>query len=282
MNKYQLLDSGYFQKLEQIGPYKVVRQAPNAVWKPQLSKKQWQDVDAVFTRKSTGRGDWEILNKKLPEVWPIQVQGITFNIRLTSFGHLGIFAEQETNWNKLKEIIKNSNINSFKVLNLFAYTGGSSLACAQAGAEVVHLDASKTSNQWAKENANSSGLAESSIRYITDDVVSFVQREVRRGSKYHGIILDPPSFGRGDKKQVWKIEDHLIPLLDQLKQILESDYQFILLSSHSPGYTPISLENLLKEIMPKNSKYLSEEMLIQDTTGKNLPSGAYCLGQITN
>ena len=282
MNSYQLLDSGYFQKLEQIGPYKVVRQAPNAVWKPKLSKKQWQDVDAVFTRKSSGRGDWNILNKKLPEVWPIEVQGIHFNIRLTSFGHLGIFAEQESNWKLLKQVIQDSQIQDFKVLNLFAYTGGSSLACAQAGADVVHLDASKTSNQWAKENANSSGLQEANVRYITDDVVSFVQREIRRGNKYHGVILDPPSFGRGDRKQVWKIEEHLIPLLDQLKQLLEDNFKFILLSSHSPGYTPISLENLLKEIMPKNSKYLSEEMLIHDTTGKSLPSGAYCFAQVTN
>lgn len=282
MNTYQLLDSGHFQKLEQIGPYKVVRQAPNAVWKPQLSQKEWQNVDAIFTRKSSGRGDWKILNKELPEVWSIKAQEITFNIRLTSFGHLGIFAEQESNWGLLNQIISESNIKPFKVLNLFAYTGGSSLACAMAGAEVVHLDASKTSNQWAKENANSSGLDEASIRYITDDVVGFVQREARRGNKYHGIILDPPSFGRGDRKQVWKIEEHLIPLLDQFKQILEKDFKFVLLSSHSPGYTPISLENLLKEIMPENSKYKSEEMLITDTTGKSLPSGAFCLGQVTN
>jgi 23S rRNA (cytosine1962-C5)-methyltransferase len=201
-------------------------------------------------------------------------------ISLTDFGHLGIFPEQDTNWAKLHELIgRTKGDREINVLNLFAYTGGSTLACATAGAKVVHLDASKTSVAWARENADASGAADKPVRWIVDDVQKFVEREIRRGNKYQGIILDPPSFGRGANNEVWQVEDHLVPLLHNLKQILADDYLFILLSCHSNGYTPMALQNLLLDIVePKSGRFEIGEMIIaEQDSGRVLPSGASAL-----
>ena len=275
---YALLDSGNFQKLEQVGPYRIVRPAAQAVWRPRLSDAEWRSADATFTRFSGGDGRWELRNRKVPEVWPIHMPGCgRLLIRLTDFGHLGIFPEQHSNWQQLADIVgtRRSSGREVNVLNLFAYTGGSTLACAAAGANVVHLDASKTSVAWAKENAEASGLGQSPVRWLTDDVQKFVARELRRNSKYHGIILDPPSYGRGPKGEAWKIEEMLPGLLDDLKQLLAPDYAFFLLSAHSTGYTPLALTNLLGDLVPPNSAtVVASEMVVLDSAGRALPSGA--------
>ncbi len=322
MTKYQLLDSGNFMKLEQVGPFRISRPSACAVWDPVLPETEWKKVDAEFKRFSDGNGEWKINNPEIKQPWAINVSDVTFNLKLTGFGHLGIFAEQEKNWLQLRDIISkrkskmkskrgsemSSKVESempsgesFSVLNLFAYTGGSTLFAAAGGAEVVHLDASKSSVAWARENAASSKLEGCPIRWIVDDVQDFVQKEIRRGKKYQGIILDPPSYGRGSKNQVWKIEDHLLPLLKDLQKLMADDFSFMLLSAHSPGYTPISLENQLRQICgewrhslpgaatPAGAvshgggvgaavdRYDSGEMLIRDKADKALPSGAYCL-----
>jgi 23S rRNA (cytosine1962-C5)-methyltransferase len=281
-NGYRLLDSGHFRKLEQVGPFRLVRPAASAVWDPSLPEKEWKRFDAEFQRFSDGNGEWKVKNPEIKEPWKIEIAGVQFQMKLTGFGHLGIFAEQEANWIQMRELVrarKPSVDAPVRVLNLFAYTGGSTLFCADAGAEVVHLDASKTSVAWARENAKLSGLEERPVRWIVDDVQEFVDKEVRRGKTYHGIILDPPSYGRGQKNQVWKIEDHLMPLLQNLRKLMAPDFLFMLLSSHSPGYTPVSLENQLRQVCDPDGrgKYVSGEMVIRAETGLALPSGAYSL-----
>jgi len=277
---YKLIDSGNFQKLEQVGPYMIARPAAQAVWKPRLSSDQWKKADATFNRFSGGDGKWTIHNKSLPKKWMIEQGPVKLVISLTDFGHLGIFPEQDANWAKLHELIgRTHGDREINVLNLFAYTGGSTLACATAGAKVVHLDASKTSVAWARENAEASGAGDKPVRWIVDDVQKFVEREIRRGSKYQGIILDPPSFGRGANNEVWQVEDHLVPLLNNLKQILADDFLFILLSCHSNGYTPMALQNLLLDIVePKSGRFEIGEMIIaEQDSGRVLPSGASAL-----
>lgn len=279
---YRILDCGDFNKLEQVGEYRLHRPAASAVWKASLDKEDWKRHDAFFERDRGGEGEWTLKNKKLPEHWDIDINnGLKFRIRLTGFGHLGIFPEQQKNWQKIDELIRHRKPNpeKFKVLNLFAYTGGSTLAASRAGAGVVHLDASKTSVNWARENAELSGLGDKPIRWIVDDVKDFVSRELRRGNKYQGIILDPPSFGRGTKKQVWKIEEHLNPLLDDLAKMMADDFCFWLLSSHSPGYTPVAHENQLRQAIGNrfDGKFITEEMLLPSDQGTSLPSGSSSL-----
>lgn len=275
---YQLIDSGHFQKLEQVGPYRLVRPSPQAVWSPRLPEADWQKVDARFHRFSGGDGKWTRNNPKLAQSFDIGYGGLNLKIELTDFGHLGLFAEQQENWQRIRRLCWDRHQYGLEteVLNLFAYTGGSSLAAAQGGAKVVHVDASKTSVAWARENAERNQLSQHEIRWIVDDVQKFIQREVKRERKYHGIILDPPSFGRGTKNEVWKIEEHLIPLLQQLKPLLAHDFSFILLSSHSNGYTPIAMRNLLSDILgPMAGRWLEEEMLVfEKNSGRALPSGA--------
>jgi 23S rRNA (cytosine1962-C5)-methyltransferase len=199
-------------------------------------------------------------------------------LKFTDFGHLGLFAKQHANWQRLKEIAKPKPGESMRVLNLFAYTGGSTLACAHAGAEVVHLDASKTTVTWARENAEASGLGGCPVRWIVDDVKKFVEREQRRGSTYHGIILDPPSYGRGPKGQIWKIEDDLTDLLTVLVSLLDPDFKFFLLSAHSQGYTPVALKNMIGPLLPTGN-FDAHEMIIDGAVP--LPSGASCLYERT-
>ncbi len=274
---YQLIDSGEFMKLEQVGPYRLARPSAQAVWKRSLSEGEWKRADVTFERYADGKGDWKIHNKSMKKVWDVEIAGLKMQMQMTGFGHIGIFAEQKPNWISLMETVAQfKKQGEVKVLNLFAYTGGSTLACAKAGAEVVHLDASKTSIEWAKENAKLSGLSEAKIRWMLDDAAGFVKRELRRGNKYNGIILDPPSYGRGAKNQVWKIEDHLVPLLEDLHQLLDPQRKFVLLSCHSPGYTPTSLSNLLFDTMKaKPAQVASGEMLIESQGQKALPSGAF-------
>ena len=273
--KYELIDSGDFKKLEAFGEYRFMRPSASAVWEKSLSESEWSKVDATFNRDRSGDGEWKVLNKKLPDQWDIEVSNLKFRMRLTSFGHTGIFPEQADNWTWLQDKVRKGS----KVLNMFAYTGGSTLACAKAGAEVVHLDASKTSVTWARENADLNDLSESKIRWIVDDVQEFVAKEIRRGNQYQGFILDPPSYGRGTKKQVWKIEKHLTPLLRNLRKLAADDFQFCLLSSHSQGYTPKAHANQLEQVFSdfKGTELTSSEMFLEGRSSLKLPAGGYAL-----
>jgi len=271
MNTYQVIDSGNFQKLEQVGPYKLVRPAPGAVWSPQQSQSLWKEIDAKFERFSDGNGKWQVFNKSMPTEWNITYGGSELHIQRTSFGHLGLFPEQAQNWQIIREL--STSDREFKVLNLFAYTGGSSLAAAQAGALVTHLDASKPSVDWAKNNARLNHL-DDKIRWIVDDAQKFIERESRRDNKYDAVILDPPSFGRGSKNQVWKIEEHLIPFLRNIKKILTPNFKYILLSSHSQGYTPFALNNILRDIFGAKYEFRESEMTVVDENEFPIPSGA--------
>ncbi len=267
---YKLVDSGSFEKLEQIGRFRIRRPAASATWTPKL-KKEWDKTDATFIRGKDGDGEWKIQNPDIKNPLTVDVGSIKFTLKLTSFGHLGIFPEQEKNWLQMRELI---NGRKLKVLNLFAYTGGSSLFCAQAGAEVVHVDASKGTVKWASDNAKENNI--DTIRWIVDDANVFIEKELRRGNKYDGIILDPPSYGRGPDKQIWKIETHLTPMLQKIQKLFSNHFSFLLLSCHSQGYTPISLKNQLEDLCGKG-EYISEEMVVFDQQNRPLPSGCSCL-----
>ncbi len=277
---YILLDSGNQRKLEQVGPYRLIRPAPQAVWKPRLDQGEWKRADAIFHRKPSGGGEWE-WRRTIPRKFPIVFAHLGLWIKLTDFGHLGLFPEQAENWDWMRGLIRERmartrNRNLF-VLNLFAYTGGSTLAASQAGAHLVHVDAAKGVVDWARDNAKESRLDERPIRWLVDDALKFVQREVRRGRKYQGIILDPPSFGRGPKGQVFKIEKHLLPLLDECRNLLADDALFLLLSCHTPGFTPTTLHNELLDVVGDRPGQMEHgEMLVPEKQGERfLPSGAF-------
>ena len=272
---YRLVDSGDGQKLEQFGPYLIIRPCAQAVWKPNLAKKEWQKADALFSREQNHR--WTFY-RPLPDSWSLTTKGITFQISLTDFGHLGIFPEQEASWQWLQEQLSSSNLKEKpKVLNLFAYSGGSTLAAAKAGASVCHLDASKGMVSWARENAKLNGLEQAPIRWIVEDVRKFLARELKRGSRYEGIILDPPSFGRGSKGELFKIEEEIIPLLQECKKLLSDQPLFLLFSCHTPGFSPLVMNHLLSQIMQGESgKVQSGEMVLQGTDKVfDLPSGTF-------
>lgn len=289
---YALLDSGHFLKLEQVGSMRLVRPAPQAVWKPRLPKAEWDKADATFRRKEDGFGSWGFASRQRPpEPWLIEFGTLKFLARLTDFGHLGFFVEHAATWDRIEswmraraERNKGAGKERPKVLNLFAYTGGASLAAARGGAEVVHVDASKTTVSWAREMAAASGLAEAPIRWIIDDAMKFVQREQRRGVRYDGVVVDPPSFGRGPKGELWKIEDQMLPLMDAVREICAPDLAFLLLSSHSEGFTPVALRNILSGIGLAPESLEAGEMCVRETsvTGESqaprqLPAGAFAL-----
>jgi len=275
---YQLLDSGNMRKLEQIGPHLIVRPAPQAVWLPRLPQLAWQRADATYDRDSTGGGSWQFRTPMKRE-FDVLFNNLSLRIKLTDFGHLGLFPEQAANWDWLRELIRrrlqSSHERNLHVLNLFGYTGGSTLAASQAGAHLVHVDAAKGVVDWARRNAEISRLQERPIRWLTDDALKFVKREARRSSRYHGIILDPPSFGRGPKGEVFKIEDDLLPLLEECRTLLADDALFILYSGHTPGFTPLVMRNQVATIAPKGGQIEEGEMVIVDQQGRPLPSGAY-------
>lgn len=276
---YTLLDSGDMQKLEQIGPYLLVRPAPQAIWTPRLPRAAWDKADGVYVRESEGGGHWA-WKSKVKREFDVLFNSLALELRLTNFGHLGLFPEQAENWDWLRRLIrarmKRTNDRNLHVLNLFGYTGGSTLAASQAGAHVVHLDAAKGVVDWARKNAKICDLDERPIRWIVDDALKFVKREQRRKTHYQGIILDPPSFGRGPQGEVFKIEKDLIPLLEACSEILGGDALFALYSCHTPGFTPITLANQLGELVGKRGGTLeSGEMTVAETGGRLLPSGAY-------
>ena len=270
--KYELLDSGSLRKLEQVGEFRLVRPALNAFWRPALPKKEWDAADAVFTRDSSGGGRWSF-SRQLPESWLIEWGGFTLKVKPTGFGHLGFFAEQYRNWDYFRSPASGLGEGA-KALNLFGYSGVGSMAMAEAGAAVCHLDASHGMIEWGQENLQYNSRVPSSIRWIADDVNKFTQRELRRGSQYNFIALDPPTFGRGSSGQVWKIEDDLPKLLDVCNQLREPGRPFtVILSCHSPGFSCLVMERLLEEACGRGGEYDSFEMTVPESTGRLLPAG---------
>lgn len=239
---YALLDSGNGQKLERFGDFLLIRPCAQAVWHPTLPEEEWEKAHAFFEREKGNR--W-IERTPLPSEWKVTLDGITFKLKKTEFGHLGIFPEHASHWKWIRERLL--SLPSARVLNLFAYSGGTTLAAAAAGAQVCHVDAAHGMIAWARENALLSGLDKAPIRWIVDDVRKFLSREVNRKAQYEGIILDPPSFGRGKSGEVFKIERDLLKILMQCREILSDRPSFVLFSCHTPGYTPLVMEQLLQE-----------------------------------
>lgn len=278
-NSYQLLDSGDMQKLERVGPYRLVRPAPQAIWRKHLPASEWGKADATFVREGEGGGKWN-WKRQFKREFDVLYSELLLTIKLTDFGHLGLFPEQAEQWSWLRQVIrqrlqKNSGKNLY-VLNLFGYTGGSTLACSQAGAHLAHLDAAKGVVDWARENAKKSALEERPIRWLVDEASKFVEREVRRGHHYDGIILDPPSFGRGPKGEVFKIEKDLMPLLEGCGQLLPEDGLFMLYSCHTPGFTPLTMRNqLAAAVQGRKGKLEVGEMTVAEEGGRLLPSGTF-------
>ena len=278
---YHLIDSGHGRKLEQFGPFLLSRPSSQAVWNPQLPEQEWQKADAIFLRE--GDSKW-VRKAGLAESWIVEVAGIKFKISPTDFGHLGIFPEQHDFWQCMQDIIaraKETSHSEIKVLNLFAYSGGSTLAAAKAGAHVCHLDASKGMVAWARENASLNRLEKAPIRWIIDDVSKFLQRELRRGNRYDAIILDPPTFGRGSQGEVFKIEDSILSLLKNCRDLLSDKPLFILFSCHTPGFTPIVMHHLMSQMMNGlGGKIDQGEMLLKGLKDAlPLPSGTFARWQ---
>ena len=277
---YEILDTSRGEKLERWGDYLLVRPDPQVIWDTERKAPGWKRMNGHYHRSKKGGGEWEFFD--LPEQWTIQYplcQGkntLTFNLKPFSFKHTGLFPEQATNWDWFGEKIRNAG-RPIKVLNLFAYTGGATLAAAASGASVTHVDASKGMVGWAKENARSSGLGEAPIRWIVDDCVKFVEREIRRGNHYDGIIMDPPSYGRGPGGEVWKLEEQLYGLVEMCVPVLTDNPLFFILNSYTTGLSPSVMAYLLGVLLrPKFGGYVSaDEIGLPVTeTGLVLPCGS--------
>lgn len=240
---YELIDAGGGEKVERWGEYILRRPDPQAIWPAEKQTKIWENIHAHYHRSSKGGGEWQY-KKKIPKTWTIKYKELNFIIEPTSFKHTGLFPEQAVNWEWLIKKIQTSN-RKIKVLNLFAYTGGASVACSFAGADVCHVDASKGMVLRAKENIHKSNLQDNIVRFITDDVNKFVEREIRRGNKYDGIIMDPPSYGRGPSGEMWKLEDELFSLISNCTKILSSSPLFFLVNSYTTGLSPYVVKNIL-------------------------------------
>ena len=278
---YEVIDCSQGEKLERWGKYTLVRPDPQVIWDTPKKEKGWKHMNGHYHRSSKGGGEWEFFN--LPEEWTIHYslpinKELTFHLKPFSFKHTGLFPEQATNWNWFSQLI-HSEVKKgrpVKVLNLFAYTGGATLAAAASGASVTHVDASKGMVTWAKENAVSSGLGDAPIRWLVDDCVKFVEREIRRGNHYDAIIMDPPSYGRGPKGEIWKIEESIYPLVQLCSQILTDDPLFFLINSYTTGLQPAVLSYMIHTVLGKyNGTITAEEIgLPVSSNGLVLPCGA--------
>lgn len=278
MNCYELLDSGNGRKLERFGAFVLDRPCSQAVWQPNLPASRWQQADGKLLREGEKDTQWQF-RSKIPTTWNADVVGLKFELSTTDFGHVGIFPEHQFAWKWMQQCLTESgNPKEKNVLNLFAYSGGATLAAAKTGASVCHLDASPKMVDWARRNATLNGMGEAPIRWIVDDAIKFLQREIRRGRRYDGIILDPPSYGRGSKKEVFKIDDHLRPLLELCCEILTDKPLFLFLSCHTPGYTPTVLTHIVSQILGrKDGIFEAGEMLLPGENGVfAIPNGAYC------
>lgn len=272
---YEIIDMASGEKLERWGNIKLIRPDPQIIWKNKSIPSEWKLANARYNRSNTGGGAWEY-SKRLPESWQVKYKNLTFNIKPMGFKHTGLFPEQAVNWDWMINKIKQSK-RDIKVLNLFAYTGGATVACLSAGASVCHVDSSKGMTTWAKENVESSGLREKPVRFIIDDVVKFVQREIRRGNKYDAIIMDPPSYGRGKNGEVWQFENNIADLVELCTQVLSDDPLFFLINSYTTGISSKVLANLLELNMKRyNGKITSGEVGLPMKNSKLvLPCGIY-------
>ncbi len=271
---YEVIDTSKGEKLERWGSYLLIRPDPQVIWNTERIHDGWRCPNAHYHRSSKGGGEWEFFS--LPEQWTIQYKDLTFHLKPFRFKHTGLFPEQAANWDWFSHKIKNAGRN-IRVLNLFAYTGGATLAAAKAGACVTHVDASKGMVGWAKENAKASGLENHPVRWIVDDCVKFVEREIRRGNVYDAIIMDPPSYGRGPKGETWKIEESIYPFIQLCSQILSSNPLFFLVNSYTTGLQPAVLSYMLSSILlPKYQGIVSAEEICLPVTvnGLFLPCGA--------
>ncbi len=272
--EYQLLDCGHGRKLEKFGPHTLDRPVNYAVWPPREGRSLWRKADAVYLRSDKGGGEWEDV-VPYPESWQATYGGLELKIKPTPFGHVGLFPEQAENWQWIRERSQEIGPDA-EALNLFAYTGGSTLACAQGGSKVCHVDSSKGIVQWARENAALNELTDHPIRWIVDDVRSFVARELRRNRRYRGIIMDPPSYGRGAKGQIFKTEDDLTDLLEECWQLMEDEPHFFLLSCHSASFSPRVLGQILSRSAPQGGSIEVGEMVVPGLPeGPELPSGVF-------
>ena len=268
--EYKLLDMADGMKLEVWNGFKLLRPDPQIIWKEKTHPELWNNIDATYHRSNKGGGEWEVKNSKLNNKWDIHYKDLTFNLKLMGFKHTGLFPEQAYNWDLLMNTIKSAKENGYKevkVLNLFAYTGGASIACLKAGASVVHVDSSRGMVDWAKENVK---------RYIVDDVRKFVKREIKRGNKYDIILMDPPSFGRGSKSEVWTIEDDLFDLVKNCSEILSDNPLLFIINSYTTGLSKTILESVLRLTINKKGIITSDELCIpMENSDLVLPCGSY-------
>lgn len=271
---YEVLDTSHGEKLERWGDYFLVRPDPQVIWNTDKQRKEWKKPNGHYHRSNKGGGEWEFF--QLPQEWDIHYDALTFHLKPFSFKHTGLFPEQAVNWDWFSALIRSAG-RPVRVLNLFAYTGGATLSAAAAGAAVTHVDASKGMVGWAKENAASSGLADAPIRYLVDDCVKFVEREIRRGNTYDGIIMDPPSYGRGPKGEIWKIEDSIYPFIELTEQLLSEKPLFFLINSYTTGLQPAVLSYMLNTVIARKHGgrvEASEIGLPVTSNGLILPCGA--------
>lgn len=269
---FEVLDTGAGEKLERWGDYLLSRPDPQVIW-PRAQETLWRQAHAHYTRSERGGGNWEF-RQPLPEKWVVTYGALKFYVRPTGFKHTGLFPEQAANWDAMAALLKNRP--GARVLNLFAYTGGATLACGAAGAHVTHVDAAKGMVLWAKENRELSGLPENGFRFIVEDALAFVRREIRRGSHYDGVVMDPPSYGRGPTGEVWKLENELYNLVDTCAQVLSDQPLFFFINSYTTGFQPAVLQNILEKTVAARcgGRIDSEELCLPVRSGGVLPCGA--------
>ena len=271
---YELIDADSGERLERWGDIILIRPDPQVIWSTKREDKRWYSANAKYHRSNSGGGYWEKL-KSVPDFWSISYDDLTFRLKPMGFKHTGLFPEQAVNWRLAKELIEKED-REISVLNLFAYTGGATIACLSASANVTHVDASKGMVQWAKENAAVSGLADRNVRWLVDDCLKFVKREIRRGKKYDAIIMDPPSYGRGPNGEVWKLEQQLTELLTETGKLLSDDALFFFLNSYTGGLSPTILNYMVKQYVVKGRKgevYTDEIGLPITVKGISMPCG---------
>lgn len=275
---YELIDCGDFEKLERFGNIILARPEPQAVWKKVLSPQEWKKGTNIFFKgRSATSGEWIKAEKNIPDRWNINYKNeeISINLRLglTSFKHVGVFPEQAVNWDYISSSIKKFKTPSPKVLNLFAYTGAASLVAKAAGADTTHVDSIKQVVNWANENQELSNLKD--VRWVVEDALKFVKRELKRGKKYNGIILDPPAFGHGPNGEKWKLEDHIQEMMQEVVQLLDADEHFLILNTYSLGFSSVIVENLIKTSFPQVKNLETGELYLQATSGVKLPLGVF-------
>ena len=275
---YELIDCGDFEKLERFGNVILIRPEPQAVWGKGLPESDWTKLHHIrFKGRSATSGEWIKKDQKTPDRWHINYKNgeitLKFRLALTSFKHLGIFPEQAVNWDYIIKCIGSFKTEQPKVLNLFAYTGGASLAACAAGAETTHVDSIKQVVSWANENQTLSGLE--NIRWTVEDALKFVKREVKRGRKYNGIILDPPAYGHGPNGEKWKLEDNIKEMMEDVVKLLDQDEHFLILNTYSLGFSSVIVENLIRSSFPKVQNLESGELYLQASSGSKLPLGVF-------